>query len=162
MRIVDLFVLLNELNYYSSPDWFFSLDAAGHRRFYAELHAIWAIRAGLTAAQKATIVPGTRLFRVLPHMTRTMTLESLQKLTAATIRMFIMSATEKSDRTVGAMYIVSAFTLVNAEARGSYPWLYESVYEAPALHPPPPPPSAFLGWWARLMGARQEMPHLEL
>ena len=161
MRIVDLFALLNELQYYSSPEWYFALEPADHRRFYAELHSIWSIRAGLTDVQKATIVPSytTRLFRIPPHATEGLTVEALHRLTAATIRTFLLSAADKADRVLGAMYIVSAFTLVNAEARAAYPWLYDSVYEAP--RPPPPPP---FGAWARmfLAGARARIPFLEL
>lgn len=161
MRIVDLFGVLNELQYYSSPDWYFAMEPADHRRFYAELHAIWSIRAGLTAAQKALIVPSyiTRLFRIPPHATGDLTIEGLHKLTAATIRTFIMSATDKQDRVLGAMYVVSALTLVNAEARTAYPWLYDSVYEAP---PARPPPAVLFGWWTRLLGGRGPIPLLEL
>ena len=161
MRIVDLFALLNELQYYSSPDWYFAMETADHRRFYRELHAIWSIRAGLTDAQKATIVPhyGTRLFRISPHATEDLTSDSLQKLTASTIRTFVMSAADKEERVLGAMYVVSALTLVNEEARAAYPWLYESVYEPPAVRPPPP---RLFGWWIRLMGGRDPIPLLEL
>ena len=86
-------------------------------------------------------------------------MEALHRLTTTTIRTFILSAAEKSDRVLGAMYVVSAFTLVNAEARAAYPWLYDSVYEAPR-----PPPAPVFGAWARmfLTGARARIPFLEL
>jgi hypothetical protein len=56
-----------------------------------------------------------------------MTLEKIQSLNLGIIRTFITSATDKNDRILGAMYIISALTLVSPEARTAYPWLYESV-----------------------------------
>jgi hypothetical protein len=153
MRIVDLFMIINELNYYSSPDWFFSMDATAHRRFYAELHMIWSVRAGLSEEQKERIIPnhGTRLFRTLA--VSELTMADIVRTNASTMRSFVSSAVDKNDRIVGAMYVVSALTLVNAEAREAYPWLHESVYE--------PPPVNRIGWLQRLFRMRT-IPFLEL
>jgi len=129
MKIVDLFSKIDELNYYSSPDWFINLDVRGHRAFYSELNAIWTHRAGLSIAQKNMIVPNyhTRLFRYHPWGLRDMNLLELQRVNMNTIRLFISSATDRNDRILGAMYVVSTLTLVNEGARTAYPWLYESV-----------------------------------
>jgi hypothetical protein len=134
MKIVDLFSRIDELNYYSSPDWFIELTAAGHARFYRELYMIWNVRAGLTSAQKNAIVPQfhTRLFRVPPAAARGMTLEAVQKLNMGVIRLMIGSAADRNDRILGAMYVVSTLTLVHEGARTAYPWLYESVAEGGA------------------------------
>lgn len=136
MKVVDLFTKIDELNYYSSPDWFIGLTTAGHKRFYAELHAIWTHRAGLSIQQKNTIVPGfsAKLFRYPPWGLLDHNIDSLQRLNMGIIRMFITSAEDKNDRILGAMYIVSALTLVNDQARNAYPWLYESVSGMPATH----------------------------
>jgi len=153
MRIVDLFLAINALNYYSTPDWYFAMDAAAHRRYYAELHSIWALRAGLSEEQKERIVPDhrTRLFRILS--VADLTAEEIARLNASTMRMFVSSAVDKNDRIVGAMYVVSAMTLVNREAKEAYPWLYESVYE--------PPPVSRFGWLHRLFRIRN-LPFLEI
>jgi hypothetical protein len=129
MSIVDLFHKIDELHYYSSPDWFIHLDISGHRRFYTELHAIWTHRAGLSIMQKNTIVPqfSSKLFQHPPWAIVNLSLESLQKITSNTIRLLISSAEDKNDRILGAMYVVSALTLVHKDAQQAYPWLYESV-----------------------------------
>jgi hypothetical protein len=44
-----------------------------------------------------------------------------------TIRMFVTAALERTDRILGAMYIVTVMTLVNRQCRQMYPWLYESA-----------------------------------
>lgn len=137
MKVVDLFSRIDELNYYSSPDWFIELTAAGQARFYRELYMIWGVRAGLTSAQKNAIVPQfhTRLFRVPPGAARGMTLDALQKLNMGVIRLMIGAAADRNDRILGAMYVVTALTLVHSGARAAYPWLYESVAEEAAEAP---------------------------
>lgn len=129
MKIVDVFSKIDELSYYSSPDWFISLSEGGHRRFYTQLFDIWTHRANLSNAQKNTIVPGFhgRLFRTPRWTLADMTYDGLQRLNLGVIRMMITSAEDRNDRILGAMYVVSALTLVCEAARTAYPWLYESV-----------------------------------
>lgn len=129
MKVVDVFHTINELNYYSSPDWFLNLDARAHRKFYSELHDIWIHRAGLSLTQKSAIIPGfqTKIFRSAPWTLRDVPLETVAKLNLNTIRLFVESAHDMSDRILGAMYVVTALTLVSTGARGAYPWLYETV-----------------------------------
>jgi hypothetical protein len=129
MKVVDLFTKIDELNYYSSPDWFITLSRDGQRTFYRELHAIWSHRAGLSLQQKNTIVPQfmSRLFRHAPWALGDQSLESLQKINMNVIRQLITTAEDRNDRILGAMYVVSTLTLVNEQARNAYPWLYESV-----------------------------------
>lgn len=150
MKIVDVFRAIDELNYYSSPDWFLQLDARGHRRFYTELHDIWVHRAGMTLQQKSAIVPGfqARLFRSAPWVLRDLSLEVVAKLNLTTIRLFVGSAEDRNDKILGAMYVVTALTLVNPAAREAYPWLYETVEPVAAMPFPGPPPivgGGFLG-----------------
>jgi hypothetical protein len=129
MKVVDLFAIIDQLNYYSSPDWFLTLDEKGHKTFYREIYSIWSIRANLSATQKRQIIPGysQTLFKYPSWAVVSMTLEKIQSLNLGTIRTFITSATDKNDRILGAMYVISALTLVSPEARTAYPWLYESV-----------------------------------
>lgn len=137
MKIVDLFGKINDLNYYSSPDWFLNLSFQQHRQFYAEIHALWTTRAGLSMAQKNTIVPNfhTRLFRFQPWALIDHTLDTMQKLNMGVIRTLISSAQDKNDKILGAMYVMTALTCVSREARATYPWLFESVSENTNIHP---------------------------
>jgi hypothetical protein len=136
MKIVDMFHKINNLNYYSNPEWFLSMEEDNHRQFYRELYDIWTFRAFLTPAQKNLIVPDyqRKVFQRPPHATPD-TLEGLQRLNRSIIQHLISSAEDVQDRILGAMYVISAFTIVNEEARASYPWLYESVQVA---DPPAP------------------------
>jgi len=143
MKIVDIFSKIDELNYYSSPEWFLELTAEGHRHFYCSLFDIWTHRANLSIGQKNTIVPGfaSRLFRTPRWAVADMTEDALQRLNLGVIRLMITTAVDRNDRILGAMYVVSTLTLVCDAARIAYPWLHESVMEVPA----PALPAAVLG-----------------
>jgi len=152
MKIVDLFQIIDDLNYYSSPDWFLNLTLAEHLKFYRQLYAIWTYRANLTATQKRQIVPNytNTLFKYSPFMVGTFPLERLQKVNMGVIRTMITSAEDRNDRIIGAMYIISTLTLVSSSAREAYPWLYESVLTPEELGPEPmhAPPQFFgMGGW---------------
>lgn len=129
MKVVDLFQIIDELNYYSSPEWFLNLTQAEQQKFYRQLYAIWTYRANLSAEQKRQIVPNyaTALFKHSPFVVATFPLERLQKLNMGVIRTMITSAEDRNDRILGAMYVISTLTLVCDPARQAYPWLYESV-----------------------------------
>lgn len=160
MKVVDIFSKIDELNYYSSPDWFLDLTIEGHRRFYNALFDIWTFRANLSNAQKSTIVPGyaTRLFRTPRWALADINYEGLQRINLGVIRLMISSATDRNDRILGAMYVISALTLACDTARTAYPWLYESVVEAPpALREERRPALANLlgiGWLHDLLALR--------
>lgn len=129
MKVVDLFLMIDQLNYYSSPNWFLTMNETAHKTFYRELHGIWNVRANLSSEQKRQIVPNYTqvLFRYPPWSVIPMSLEKLQSVNLSVIRTLITSAQDKNDRILGAMYVISALTLVSPEAREAYSWLYESV-----------------------------------
>jgi hypothetical protein len=161
MKVVDLFTKIDELNYYSSPDWFISLDRDAQRKFYRELHAIWGHRAGLSFQQKNTIVPQfmSRLFRHAPWALADQSIESLQKINMNVIRLMITAAEDRNDRILGAMYVVSTLTLVNEQARNAYPWLYESVaVDEEDFHPPAGAP--LFSWLNHFLSITEHAPVL--
>ena len=129
MKVVDIFHKIDELNYYSSPDWFIGLNHHGQGKFYHELFDIWVFRAGLSMAQKNAIVPqhNQKLFKYSPLTVSVQPIGSIQKINMNTIRLMISSAEDRNDRILGAMYVITAFTIVNRQARIAYPWLYDSV-----------------------------------
>lgn len=129
MKVVDLFHTIDELNYYSSPDWLIGLNHYGHQRFYRELYDIWYHRAGLPEEQRNRIVPDheSRMFPYPVWGLYELSLEEMKQFNVQTIHILISSAADRNDRILGAMYVVSTLTLVNRQARTAYPWLYESV-----------------------------------
>lgn len=129
LKVTDLFQKIDELGYYTNPQWYICLNVRCLRRFYVELYDIWYHRAGLNSDMRNIIIPyPARPFRyTLKEIIGSRNLEFLRKATLELIRMFISAAAENSDKSTGAMYVLTAMTLVNKECSESYPWLYESA-----------------------------------
>jgi hypothetical protein len=129
LKVTDLFQKIDELNYYTNPDWFVKLSVDNLRCFYVELFDIWFHRAELSPEMKKIIIPPPAHPFKYPvrEIVAVKSLDSLRKINLDIIRMFISAAVDKSDRTLGAMYVVTALTLVNKECKETYPWLYESA-----------------------------------
>lgn len=177
MKVVDVFTLINELNYYSTPEWFLTLDLSRQKRFYRELYELWNFRAGLTAVQKNTIVPGysSKVFKHTIHYVNNMTtLEDIRKFNLHQIKCLISSASLEGDKSTGAMYVLTALTVVNNQAREAYPWLYESIADVGPVLPAGAPvplnqlaqqnPGFFEALLVQLLGGPGGgiMPHLNL
>lgn len=129
MKVTDLFQKIDELGYYTNSLWFVNLSQHGLRKFYVELYDIWYHRAGLTTETRNLIIPyPARPFKfTLREIIGHRNIEFLRKEIMGLIRMFISAASEQSDRSTGAMYVLTAMTLVCRECSESYPWLYESA-----------------------------------
>ena len=167
MKIVDLFQAIDELNYYSSPDWFLNMNLVDHCRFYRNLYAIWNYRANLSSLQKIQIVPNIQqqpLFKHSPYAISSYPLERLQKLNMGIIRTLITAAEDKNDRILGAMYVMTSLTLVSIPARIAYPWLYESVSGDDRLEQVPSPIIHMPEWNTRnvILTPLRNMPPLSL
>jgi len=167
IKVTDLFQKIDELNYYTNTQWFVKLGVNELRRFYVELYDIWYHRAGLTVEMRNTIIPSpARPFRFsIREVIGLRNIDLLRKINIDMIRMFISASSDKSDRGLGAMYILTALTLVNKDCAGSYPWLYESaapgVYNNYAIIQEPDLPTVnFLN--AILNGNAMFMPLLQL
>ena len=127
MRAVDLFAHLDELEHYTDADWFLRLDARGHKRLYAELHDIWVHRAELSPSARVALAGRGRLFPQPPQQVWRLPQAAVEALTLDVIETLTTTAAERADRVLGAMYVVTALTLVAPGAREAYPWLHESV-----------------------------------
>jgi len=129
LKVTDLFQKIDELNYYTKPDWFLDLTVDNLRCFYVELHDIWFHRAELSADMRRIIIPPpAHPFKYnINEIVAQRSIDFLRKANMDLIRMFIGAAAERTDRILGAMYVVTVLTLVNRECREMYPWLYESA-----------------------------------
>ena len=129
LKVTDLFQKIDELNYYTNPEWFVNMSVDNHRCFYIELFDIWYHRAELSDAVRRLIIPlPARPFRFpVKEVVIMRPLEILRKINLDLIRMFITAADSRSDNTTGAMYVITAMTLVSEECAMQYPWLYESA-----------------------------------
>jgi hypothetical protein len=130
LRVVALFQKIDELGNYTKPDWFLSLGKIDLIDFIDELMDIWNYRANMPIETKIDICPPTG--NPFVYCIDSNYLENLNSITK--IRNVILDCLDLlvgkgsvENKNLGALYILSALTLVNDDAATSMPWLYESV-----------------------------------
>ena len=128
-RLVDIFSRIDGLGNYSDVNWFLSLNKRGLLRYIRELHDIWNYRAQLTPEVKINICyPTGNPFSInVNYLTDAETKNYVQYYTLDIIHNFISKGRTEDDKSLGAVYVLSALTLVNNQAAQALPWLYESV-----------------------------------
>lgn len=124
----DLFRTMEDLGYYTDPTWFNDLRYVDLVRFYIELAHIWFTSAGLTAADRARIIPTrTHLFNVPVRIVGQLSPPTLKQTVLDNCTLFVSAAAARSDRQLGAMYVIGALSLLHYGARQAYSWMFESV-----------------------------------
>ena len=126
LAATDAFRLIEDLGYYTDPEWFLSLSAIELLRLYIELADIWYHRAGLSHEDRSRIVPGPRRpFPVRVQVAYTFDMPALQTLVLETCRLLVSAAAARADKQLGVMYVVGALSMLSAGAGAAYPWLTE-------------------------------------
>ena len=140
MKILELFQLMNSYGNYSNSEWFINLSRSEHIRFARELVDIWNYRAQLTLSKKIEICPPHGMpFLGTPYHINVATNINMNNLTNDTvmrfnvqiIENFIRTSIDADNKALGALYVLSALTLVSNEARNAMPWLYEAAVHGP-------------------------------
>ena len=130
LRVLDMCLRLDMLGYRISTQWFTNLDILEHKQLYYSLYGIWNGET-LSNDLRELVVPGgsltdKTLFKWLPSKVNMKTeLDSVRRTNLNVMERMISSASEQSDRTLGAMYVVSALCQVSYRCRTAYPWLAE-------------------------------------
>jgi len=129
---VTLFQKIDLLGNYTQAEWIINLNHIQLRRFILELYDIWDYRSQLTIEMKLAICPPHGLpFREIPiHILQknfNINNDLLKKLSINIIDKLINSSTNRDNQSLGAMYVLSALTIVNNNAAEAMPWLYQSV-----------------------------------
>ena len=132
MKVVEIFVIMEELNYGADPEWFIALSLSSQKRFYLNLLDIWQHRAGLSQEDRERIVPSPQqLFHWgLTRVAAIQQLSTIRTTNSYIMKKMITSAADRSDRVLGAMYILTALTQVSPEAAEAFPWLFESAADS--------------------------------
>ena len=132
-KILNLFHKIDQLGNYSEHGWFTNLRRNELCKFLFELYEIWVYRAQLTRETQISICPpaGNPFLNINPnyinHLERTQPLRIIQNIAISIMERIVFSANNESNQNLGALYILSALTLVSESARLSLPWLYASV-----------------------------------
>ena len=140
MKILELFQLMNSYGNYANSEWFTNLSRIDNIRFARELVDIWNYRAQLTPAKKMEICPphGTPFLGTPYHINvatninlNNLTNDTLIRFNVQIIENLIRTSIDADNKTLGALYVLSALTLVSYEARNAMPWLYEAAVHGP-------------------------------
>ena len=131
-KVVELFQKIDDLGYFTNIEWFIKLNRGQHIKFIKELYDIWNYRAGLSFQKKNEICPlssGNPFNNVnLKILNNRSLLEtSLKNISLTIISNFIDMNSNIGNRSVGALYVLSAFTLCSRDVANALPWLYQSV-----------------------------------
>ena len=127
-HLTDTFLEIDSLGNYSHREWYASLSHTKIIRFIQELKDIWAYRANLTQEVKQQIIglydPFTTLSvgGLIP-----MPFYEVKIVGLNIIDKFISGGINRDSKALGAIYVLSALTLVNHDAAAAMPHLYESV-----------------------------------
>jgi hypothetical protein len=129
---VTLFQKIDLLGNYTQAEWIINLNNVQLRRFLLELYDIWDYRSQLSIEMKIAICPPTGLpFIEIPvHILQrnfNVNIDLLKKFAITIIDKLINSSNNRDNQSLGAMYVLSALTIVNNNAAEAMPWLYQSV-----------------------------------
>jgi len=119
---------LDMLGYRISTHWFTNLILTDQKQLYELLYNIWNSDS-LTDTLREQIVPNFSttehaLFKWSPSkISMKNDMDSVRRTNLNVLERLISSATQQSDKTLGAMYAVMALSRVSYRCRQAYPWL---------------------------------------
>lgn len=129
LRVLDACLRLDMLGYRISTQWFSELNISEHRILYNTLASMWNQDLNLSEDQRRRIVPehanpANKLFRWSPEkINMKHDMDSIRRTNLNIIERLITSASQQSDKTLGAMYTVMGLCRVSYRCRNAYPWL---------------------------------------
>lgn len=126
-KSIDLFQDINLLGNYSDFMWFLNLGRGGTYRFIRELEDIWNYRSQISDEVKKEIYPPTGNPFINEEIHRDLEINEIKNVALNIINKLVNTSTDNQSRSLGAIYVLSALTLVSFNAAVSLPWLYESV-----------------------------------
>ena len=125
LRVLDMCLRLDVLGYRIATNWFTELTIDQQKKLYLCLFELWNT---LPEQSRITIVPVNRelgdLFKWVPERIQAKhELDSVRRTNLNVIERLISSASQQSDKTLGAMYSVICLTQISYRCRNAYPWL---------------------------------------
>lgn len=131
LECLRLFQIINSLGNYSDQKWFMELNSNELVRFLRELIDIWTYRAQLTNETKLSICPPygnpfIHINRIPINRLSNLEIDELRSHLLIIIDMLVTSGLDQSNKSLGAIYVLGALTIVNEDAANALPWLFQS------------------------------------
>jgi len=125
-RLNGLFINIDAMGHYTSADWLIQLSNPELIMFVTRLYYIWVKQ---TAALRNLICPGISPFQIAEAVSmREQTREENCAMIVRIGELLVGSAAEEDHRNLGAMYFMTALTVVSRPARNQMPWLYDNFF----------------------------------
>ena len=125
--INEIFNKIDQLGNYSDVNWYNSLNYMNLMKFYRELYDIWVWRANLTNETRYKISTIDPFNNEKPNFYINYSLEELKKILLEVMRKLLYNAINDEYQKLGAIYILTALTIVNPSAAEAMPWYFSSV-----------------------------------
>ncbi len=118
-KTLNVFQKINNLDNYADFQWFLNLNISSLKKLYMSIEDIWNYRAQLTNETKNKITNNTRVFA--KSINQINNKKDIQDIILNDFLILIDSASELSDRKLGAIYILTALSEISHEARIGLP-----------------------------------------
>jgi len=118
-KTLNVFQKINNLDNYADFQWFLNLNISSLKKLYISIEDIWNYRAQLTNETKNKITNNTRIFD--KSINQINNKRKIQDIILNDFLILIDSASELSDRKLGAIYILTALSEISHEARIGLP-----------------------------------------
>ena len=128
LRAISVFQRIDELGNHSNSSWFLNLSRDRLIKYIRELVDIWCYRANLSPQVKRSICPPLgNPFAGLNINSINFTTNKLKNKILFVMENLVSKGVDRDARALGALYILTALTLVSKEAAEMRPELYESA-----------------------------------
>ena len=129
MRTIDLCQRIDALGNHTDTNWFLSLNAADYYQCLKELWDIWHYRANITHQTRQEICPpaGNPFLNIELSSVSAMSEHGAWKTALSVFERMTCCGINQDARALGAIYVLTALTLISMPAAQALPWLYQSV-----------------------------------
>lgn len=127
-RCVSIFQIMDRLKQYTQCEWFLDLNLVQLKDLYKQMEDLWNYRANLTAENKKSYVKSGKLFDIKFSIIDKITDKiKLSNILLDNFESLITEGKTISDRTTGALWVLSGLTIVSNGARDALPWLFQAA-----------------------------------
>jgi hypothetical protein len=123
-KLLSTFQHINSLGNYTDHNWVIGLNTQQLHKFLNELRDIWFHRAGLDNITRNIICFHPPFVNYNLNL---VDFETLREIALTTIINLVYKGQTAEYQQLGAMYVLTALTIVSTDAANSLPWLYASV-----------------------------------
>ena len=128
IKAIYVFQKIDELGNNTNANWFLNLNRSKTITYFKELLDIWRYRANLSPQAKQDISPPMgRPFIGLPLNNLDLNINLLKMKILSIIEILVTKGVNRSSKSLGAIFVLTALTLVSKEAAEMRPELYESA-----------------------------------